>query len=39
MQIWARVERGSGQEAQHDNDRLRMINQRGVEMSMGRDPY
>lgn len=28
-----------GQEAQHDNDRLRMINQGGVEMSMGRDPY
>lgn len=28
-----------GQEAQHDNDRLRMINLGGVEMSMGRDPY
>lgn len=37
---WRTVGRWKGgQEARHDNDRLRMINQGGVEMSMCRDPY
>lgn len=39
MQMWREKEWEGREEAQHDNDRLRMINQGGVEMSMGHDPY